>query len=273
MTKAIIVFISKNRKFLFWGSFTVLFILIVVMIFVFVVRLPHDASIFMAIAGNTAKLEVIKLIGWGISGIIAVLSVVGLLQRAAASDKQNEMTEKGHMHERFKVAIEHLGNEQDTVRIAAFYEFYHLAKTKRVWQRSIFNILCAHLRQTTKHKGYNKDGIKKIKPTEEVQTLLAILFTQRDNDDTIFNKLTAHLKGANLQGADLRKAPLQGADLEDADLEGADLEGAFLQGAFLQGADLRGAKINKTTTIMPPNWENVVKKDNNGKTGVIFVDD
>ncbi len=105
-----------------------------------------------------------------------------------------------------------------------------------VWQENIFNILCAHLRQTTKHKEYTLEErfsytkkTKEIKPTEEVQILLSILFTRCNNNDTIFDKLIANLEESNLKEA------------------------------FLQGVDLQDAKINKHTT-MPPNWENVVKK-------------
>ncbi len=118
------------------------------------------------------------------------------------------------------------------------------------------------------------------KPSEEVQSLLTLLFIQNhevfkdcdinlqgswlngaDLQEARLEKaiLTgAHLQKANLsrshlqraklwnaqlQGADLREANLQGADLREAQLQGADLGNAQLQGANLRGARLQGANL------------------------------
>ena len=385
---------NKNLKFLLCGITIFLVILIAVML------IPPCSSIFMYIAGEKAKLELIKFVGWGISGLIAIFGVVGLFQRAEALEKQNkinedahneqakalnkqhEMTEKGHIHERFKAATEHLGNERDSVRIAAFNEFYRLAKiTAKITEEkglkeTIFDILCAHLRQITKDKNYQKkenDSItpgsteikpanedyqkrgeeanaaefEEIRPTEEVQSLLKILFKPDNEGKFIFVDMIADLEGANLQGANLQKANLQRANLQEtnlkkanlteaklqnavlqetnlqravlektelqcanmtsaylqyaklkgtylqeaylhyahlqeADLLGANLQGASLYYAHLQGADLlwvnlqgaslQAAEINKNTN-MPRGWKDIVKKDEDGKTGVLRVDD
>ena len=90
--------------------------------------------------------------------------------------------------------------------------------------------------------------MSKSKPSEEIQSLLDMLFVQ---DHEIFKGLPVHLQrsrlnGADLQGAHLEKAILsktylQGADLSGAHLQGADLSGAHLQGADLSGAHLQGA--------------------------------
>ena len=340
----------ENRKFVLWGIAVLFFVLIAII----VMATPPDDSIFMYIAGEKAKLEIIKLIGWVISGLIAIFGVVGLFKRAAALDKQNEMTEKSHIHERFKTATEHLGNERVSVRIAAFNEFYHLAEIEPDLQKTIFDILCAHLRQTTKDKNYQpdergseKEGNKEIKPTEEVQSLLNILFKLNNKDSFIFRDMNADLGGANLRGAnlqesnlqevnlrganlqesnlqdaELQESNLQDANLQDANLEkanlrkanlinadltkailsganlqkaemqlvdlgyaqmqGTNLQEAILDEAFLQtarlreanmhGASLFGAMISKNTT-MPDDWRSIVKIDEDGKTGVLLVND
>ncbi len=288
--------------FLLYGIAALTILLIVVML------CPFVEKIFMPLVGTESKLELLKFIGWGMSGIIAVLVVFGLLQRAAALDEQNNLTEKGHIHERFKAATEHLGSERVSVRIAAFSEFYRLAKiepeSEPDLQETIFYILCAHLRQTTRSKDYKKEEeysnieeSEKIKPTVEMHDLLDVLFKPESKADFIFGGLSANLRGANLQGAslqevDLKKAKLQMANLKEAKLketnlkearmwraklQGANLKEAALQGANLkeaelQGANLQGAKINKKT-IMPDDWEDVVVKDENGKTGVLLMDD
>ena len=280
------LFAKENRKFFLWG------------IGVFVVVLILPPSIFTYIAGeNNTKLEFIKLIGWGMSGLIAILGVMGLFQRAAALDKQNEMTEKGHIHERFKVATEHLGSEHISVRIAAFNEFYHLAEIESNLRKTIFDILCAHLRQTTKDENY-----KYTKPTEEVQSLLDILFKPQNSNDLVFGELNADLAGVNLQKADLHTANLNGAYLKGANLQGAllvkaelwltsmknvDLQGADLQKASMHSTHLEGAKLQNANlleaemkkvhmqgaaisidTKMPPFWKKHVIVGENGKIGV-----
>ncbi len=254
--------------------------------------LPPAEHIYMYFTGTKAKFEILKFIGWGMSGLIATLGVVGLLRRAAALDKQNEMTEKGHIQERFKSATEHLGNQQDSVRIAAFNEFYHVAKTEPDLRTTIFNILCAHLRQATNNKNCQKKGkesdiaqseeikltdeesgtaeSERIKPTEEVQSLLNILFKPHKGN-LIFDDV-ASIKRANLQGANLRHANLQNAQLQKANMQKTYLPEANLQGAKLQDVNLQNSKINKNTK-MPDGWKNIVKKDKNGKTGVLVIDD
>ncbi len=87
--------------------------------------------------------------------------------------------------------------------------------------------------------------MRKSKPSEEIQSLLDMLFVQ---DYDIFKGLHINLRrsrlnGADLQGAHLEKADLSGAYLRGADLSGAHLQGADLSGAHLQGADLSGAHL------------------------------
>lgn len=115
--------------------------------------------------------------------------------------------------------------------------------------------------------------MSKSKPSEEIQSLLDMLFVQ---DHEIFKGLRsdlqrsrlngadlqgahlekailsktylqgADLSGAHLQGANLKGARLQGADLSGAHLQGADLSGAYLQGAVLYGANLQGSLLRGT---------------------------
>ncbi len=299
---------TTNRKFLLRSIVGSLILLIGVMLF------PPVEFIFMYLTGVNTKLEFLKFIGWGMSGLIAIFGVIGLLQRATALDEQNKISEKGHVHERFKAATEHLGSEHISVRIAAFYEFYRLAKIEPEpdLRDTIFYILCAHLRKTTKDEYYQKN---QIEPTEETQSLLNILFKPHIKYNflpdsriksvlhvLVFDGMYADLEGVHLQGtnlidaylqgaqlqtanlhkaylpktdmqwANLRWARLQNADLQNANLYGAKLQYANLHEAHLQGTNLQNATINKITK-MPDGWKNVVKQDNDGKTGVLLVDD
>ena len=314
---------NTNRKFLLRGIAALFILSIFVMLF------PPVKFIFMYLTGTKTKLALLEFIGLGISGIIALFGVGGLLQRATALDKQNKISEEGQVQERFKTATEHLGSEHASVRIAAFNEFCHLVEIKPDLRKTIFDILCGHLRQTTTDKNYQTKEeypdtaeSKKIKPSVEMHDLLDILFKPGKKDDLIFGGLNANLRGANLQGAslqevdlieadmynanlqeaylekinlqkaylyraDLKKANLKKANLQEARMWRANLQNANLQMANLQMVDLRladlrmadlrqanlcEAEINKDTK-MPDGWKNMVKKDANGKTGVLVVDD
>ncbi|MGU9951654.1 MAG: pentapeptide repeat-containing protein [Gammaproteobacteria bacterium WSBS_2016_MAG_OTU1] len=112
-------------------------------------------------------------------------------------------------------------------------------------------IFCAHLRQTTKDENYQKEGktsgppeSAEIKPTEEVQSLLNILF-KPDKDKFIFDGLIADLEGVYLQGANLQKAKLI-----DAKMQGANLQRANLQKAKLIDAKLIDAKMQHAFLIV-----------------------
>ena len=82
--------------------------------------------------------------------------------------------------------------------------------------------------------------MRKSKPSEEIQSLLDMLFVQ---DHDIFKGLHINLRRSRLNGADLQGAHLEKADLSGAHLRGADLSGAHLQGADLSGAHLQGSLL------------------------------
>ncbi len=273
-------------------------IFILFFLFIWVMGSSRAACIFMDYTGTEDKTKLLEFIGWVMSGFIATLGVVGLLKRTAALDEQNKLTEKGHIHERFKMATQHLSNKENvSVRIASYNEFYRLAEItakmteEKGLKETIFEILCAHLRETTKSEEYKTANIK---PTGEMQILLDILFKPKDRnklihfdydqkniksqkekdrllfdillnpknkDSFIFGGLDANLAEANLQGANLRYANLIRADLRYTNL---------------QDVDLQGALINKKTTALHSDWKKAVKKyevDGEQKPYVIVIDD
>ena len=126
-------------------------------------------------------------------------------------------------------------------------------------RQTVLDILCAHIRRTTSEDEYRKTH--KSKPSQEVQSLLTLLFVQ---DHDVFNGLQINLQEswlnwANLRGARLRKANLTRASLQKtvlieaqlqevilfgAHLHEVNLTNAHLQGANLYEAQLHGAKLN-----------------------------
>ena len=204
--------------------------------------------------GNNLKYEVLKFLGLGMGGILIALQALMSYKRAKAMEdtskaqadaaqaqtRANENTEQGLRQERLKNAIEHLGHEKDSVRLGGAYELFHLAEDNKDLRKTALDMLCLHIRQTTGEKEYQEKH--ESKPSEEVQSLLTLLFVQGHE---VFKGLQINLQGSCLNGADLMGARLEKAILAGVRLEGADLSGAYLQGADLWDAHLQGAgKMN-----------------------------
>ena len=154
--------------------------------------------------------------------------------------KANQNTEQGQRQERLKNAIEHLGHASDSVRLGGAYELFHLAEDtaedKKDLRQTVLDILCAHIRRTTGEGEYRRKY--KSKPSEEIQSLLTLLFVQ---EHEVFKGLHINLQGSWLNGANLREARLERADLSGAYLLRAELGEARLQGTWLRGAHMQGA--------------------------------
>ena len=213
--------------------------------------------------GLSGKNRILTFLGFGIGGILAVMQVVALSGAVNEQARANHNTEQGQRQERLKNAIEHLGHASDSVRLGGAYELFRLAIDNEDLRRTVWDILCAHIRLMTSEEEYQ--GKYRSKPSEEIQSLLTLLFVQKyeifggthiDLQESWLNG--ADLKGARLHKASLQRVWLQGARLDVAHLQGAELYGAQLQeaslwkahlqgahfyGAQLQEADLRGAHL------------------------------
>ena len=209
------------------------------------------------------KHKTLTFLGIGMGGVLVALQALASHKRAKAMEdaanaqakateeqaKANQNTEQGQRQERLKNAIEHLGNESVSVRLGGAYELFHLAKdTEEAHEtedlsQTVLDILCAHIRETTGKDKYQQEY--KSKPSEEVQSLLTLLFVQ---EHEVFRGLHINLQGswlngARLGGARLEKAVLTGAKLQEAILSEARLREANLRRAELHGANLSGAQL------------------------------
>ena len=207
------------------------------------------------------KYEVLKTIGFCIAGIVSIWLALAANKRANAMDATAKNTEEGQRQERLKNAIEHLGHDKDSVRMGGAHELFRLAKDTGDLRRTVFDILCAHIRQTTGENKYKEKY--ETKPSEEVQNLLTLLFTQEP--DVFFIKHSINLQGSYLNGATLRQArlkyanlgevQLRDANLSRAQLQGADLGEAQLQKTFLWEAQLQGANLSNAQLQEAVLWE------------------
>ena len=247
--------------------------------------------------GNKAKHETLKFIGFGIGVMVTIIAAifkrpaqVAILNRptqietSKEQSEHNRLIEKGHVDNRFKSAIENLGNNEASVRIASFYQFYYLAKDQPDdFRKSVFDILCSYLRAMPRDRSHITKEDKEY-PTEECQTLLNVLF--KPDDKYVFAKfevdlrksylvrtdlsyvnlsnvnfLNANLSSATFRKANLSRAMLAHTNLSDAtlieanlsaahlfktNLSGATLSSANFSGAWLAGTNLSNAKLAHT---------------------------
>ena len=220
------------------------------------------------------KHEALKFLGIGMGGVLLALQALIANKRAKAMEKSaeaqataanaqaaaakaqaaatkeqaqaNKNTEQGQRQERLKNAIEHLGHQSASVRLGGAYELFHLARDteedEKELRQTVLDILCAHIRQTTGEPKYIEKEKHQSKPSEEIQSLLTLLFVQKHE---VFIGLNINLQGSWLNGSDLNHARLEKAVLGGAQLHGAFLTGARLHGAFLVGAQLHEAHLEE----------------------------
>ena len=230
-------------------------LLLVVLAFAVAVEVPENiVCCLQELLGLSEKDEVLKFIGFCIAGVISIWLALSADKRANAIDATAKNAEAGQRQERLKNAIEHLGHKRDSVRMGGAYELFHLAKDieEEDLRQTVVDILCAHIRQTTGGDDYQEEH--KTKPSEEIQSLLTLLFMEEQDvfQDCSINLQGSYLNGATLsqalsqarlQKVNLRQAQLQNADLRYAQLQKAVLRQAELQRANFWGAQLQGAKL------------------------------
>ena len=208
-------------------------LLVVLLVIFLVVFFRKNPKWILDRLGTPDKFQSLKFLGLSMGGVLFVIQI-------AISSGVNQNIEQGQRQERLKNAIEHLGHESDSMRLGGAYELFHLAEDTTELRWTAFDILCAHIRQTTSEAVYQEKH--KSRPSEEIQSLLTLLFVQ---DHKVFEGLNINLQESWLQGAKLDKARLPGAQLEGAHLQGAWLMRANLQGAVLFGANLQNAQLNE----------------------------
>ena len=210
--------------------------------------------------------ELAKFTAYLTGGGLLLWQVQASSQRAQAADetakamqKTANSTEKGNIAERFKNAIEHLGHESVSVRLGGIYALHHIAQEVDDYRERVFEILCAHIRDTTRQDGYEsqtisitgKDSGVLSQPSIEIQSILKLLFVDSTGCDT-YTKLHANLEHANLKGVILTGANLQNSSLRFADLRNSklfkvNLQGADLSFSKLENSQLRNIKLQRAT--------------------------
>ena len=212
--------------------------------------------------GPAEKFRVLEFLGVAMGGVLLAIGAVIAHKRAVALEDAakaqaraaeaqagaataqaaaNKGAEDGRRQERLKNAIEHLGHASDSVRLGGAYELFHLAKDIDYLRQTVLDILCAHIRRTTGEDEYRERY--KSKPSEEVQSLLTLLFVR---EYAVFKGCRVDLQGSWLNGAVLQRARLEEANMSQSHLQKAGLSGAFMSGVNLSGAHLQGVYLVDT---------------------------
>ena len=237
-------------------------------------RILIVVGVLLVIAGLIAwhyyDPEAAKFVAYLTGGGLLLWQVWASSQRAKAADETAKAvqqtansTEKGNIAERFKNAIEHLGHESPSVRLGGIYALHHIAQDEKEYRERIFEILCAHIRETTAPDGYEpkttpivgKDSGVLSQPTIEIQSILKLLFSKLPGDRPYkgfyanldyANLMRAYLFMSNIQSASFISANLQDAHFSNSDLQRANFFNANLRGAVFHGATLKGTHFWNT---------------------------
>ena len=187
-----------------------------------------------------------------------------------------EVTERGHVTDRYSKGIEQLGSDSLDVRLGGIHALEQIAKdSARIEedQATIVEVLSAFVRvhsdpvyqyKAAQPAGWSApmgndqeaaalaatvaDYVKNRKPPVDVQAAVTVLGRLRhlemvpraDLTGATLRHVTLH---TDLTGAALARADLTGADLTGADLAKANLAKAALQDANLTRANLTGANL------------------------------
>jgi len=206
--------------------------------------------------------EYAKLISTTFVGFLAIVALWLNYKRTKSIDKQtanqtnqikelvkqNQISEKGQVNERFKNAIVHIGSDNSAIVLGGIYALHEIARDVKEFRKTVFEILCSYLREkTSKDKDWKEFTIQEQEDYEQPivnQTIIDLLFKSTDLEEYIYDGLCAKLSRIKCFNADLTYAHLKGAELKYAHLDGSVFDNASLESANLFGASLESAKLN-----------------------------
>lgn len=135
---------------------------------------------------------------------------IGLDLQSIAINKQSEQLElsrNGQVDERFKNAVEHLGNEKEPIILGGIVELHQIAKEdKDKYAAVVFNILTSFVRSNLKVKNKVDENFS---PTI-AQTIIDFLF--KNEGLILYADLKANLSFCNLLSLDLSNSKFIKAD-------------------------------------------------------------
>ncbi len=160
-------------------------------------------------------------------------------------EKQIEVQQKQLRNNRFSSGIELLGNEKESTRIGGAYTLCFLAsESPDDYLVLVCEFLCSHIRILTNDEEYQNRYSKK--PSNEIRTIITLLFHKDQKGNLIFNNCIKNLRGAFLPGCNFYNAKLNNVKFRDSTLENALFSRALLTNVSFRGTQLKKIKFWQT---------------------------
>jgi len=141
---------------------------------------------------------------------------------------QIQIQQKQRRDARFSSGVELLGNPNESARIGGAYNLYFLASEfPDDYLNPVCEILCAHVRTITSDKAYQETFTSK--PSNEIQTIVNLLFDKGSKEETIFNDCTKNLASTFLCGSNFNRKIISNVLFFDALLNSVDFSESRLK--------------------------------------------
>ncbi len=187
------------------------------------------------------NIELAKLIVNIIAMCGGVVALKFQCKRTKAMEQSVNINREDNIAQRFAKAIEHLGSEQNAIKLGGIHSLHQIAKDHpQTYSEQVADILCSYIRETYPASEDFKDD----KPVDVIaQTILNVITSET------FKTIRLDLNGANLNGARFTKANLVGAHLNWVNLNRARFTEASLVGANITDASLVGAQFMTSSLV------------------------
>lgn len=234
----------------FWDIFLIILVGILILSYYF---FHVQISIYLFPSNNDRVGELTKLLLSILGGIGIFYGLIISNIRALITEKsvikqgeQLELSRKSQIDERFKNAIEHLGNDKEPIILGGVAELYQIAKEdKHKYSEVVFNILNSYIRSETSI--YNKTA------NDFNSTVIRTIITYLFKIDSInpFIGLEADLSSSNLACQNIEFCNFENADLsfaiigsmKNCILDAANLSNANVQNSFFKDNSMRGIEV------------------------------
>lgn len=217
-------------------------IAIVVAVLLIIVLLNHRiiygyeflASYFFS-NPETYKGDFAKLLVTVVGGIFIVWGLWLNSRRTKALEQQNNNQIKAQVDERFKNAIEHLGERNPAIILGGIHALNRVAEEEFSYRPVVLNILCSYLREEISVQSEVKIS-KSI-----IQTIFDVLFKRSKSN--IYEGYSANLQDIQYNYSLLRDANFNDVDFSGANLSGTVFDGSSFNRSSFLGADLSGVSM------------------------------
>lgn len=255
------------------------FLLIFLLIFSFILigRNFELISLWLYPDDTNRNAEFLKIVLSAIGGLAVVFSLFLAYKRAKATDKgiilqseainkqseQLNLSRKSQTDERFKSAIEHLGDDKEPIILGGVTELHQIAKENpKDYADVIFNILISYIRSTA---SINNEKINKTVLQTIINYLFKSQFTYRDYQTSKASLANCNfhaidVEGVNFSNIDLRNTILP--NLVKVNLSNCNLSGAIFQSPRIIDSNFSNCQLDNTlfylNTIQNSNFSNVI---------------